>query len=100
MDLGHIPVLEYCFGLISAIFTEWDSIQCSCVVLVLNSKHIYRLGLIPVCEYCSGLISAIFTEWDSIQCPCTALVLNAVILPVLVLNSNVTAIFKCNSYIY
>ena len=56
MDLGHIPVLEYCFGLISAIFTEWDSIQCSCVVLVLNSKHIY-------------------IDWDSFQHASTVLVL-------------------------
>ena len=40
MDFGLIPVLEYCSGLNSAIFTEWDSIQCSCTALVLNSTVI------------------------------------------------------------
>ena len=37
MDFGLIPVLEYCSGLISAIFTEWDSSQYSCTALVLNA---------------------------------------------------------------
>ena len=60
----------YCFGLNSAIFTEWDSIQYSCTALVLNSTVIaiyIDLGLNSVFVYCSGLYSAIFTEWDSIQ---------------------------------
>ena len=79
---GTHSVFVYCFGLNSAIFTEWDSFQYSCTALVLNSvilnrnSYIYGFGTHSVLVYCFGLNSAIFTEWDSFQYSCTALVLN------------------------
>ena len=55
---GTHSVFVYCSGLNSAIFTEWDSIQCSCTALVLNSTVI-----------------AIFMDLRHIQYLCTVLVL-------------------------
>ena len=72
---GTHSVFVYCSGLNSAIFTEWDSFQCSYTALVLNSVIFSLLGHIPVFVYCSGLNSAIFTEWDSFQYSYTVLVL-------------------------
>ena len=43
--MGLIPVFVYCFGLISAIFTEWDSFQYLYTVLVLIQSFSLYLGL-------------------------------------------------------
>ena len=72
---GTHSVFVYCFGLNSAIFTEWDSFQYSYTALVLNSVIFSLLGINPVFVYCFGLNSAIFTEWDSFQYSYTVLVL-------------------------